>query len=135
MIQRPPMSADELSAIILRQADECADLKRSFFADNAKTIIECCRAMALRFDAGGRLFAMGNGGSSCDAIHCSVEFMHPIIEKRPALPSIALTTDTAIMTAVGNDQDFAMVFSQQLQMLGRAGDMLLGTSTSGKSVC
>ena len=76
---------------------------------------------------------MGNGGSSCDAAHVSVEFMHPIIEKRPALPAIALTTDTAILTAVGNDQDFAMAFTEQLRMLGRRGDLALGISTSGKS--
>jgi phosphoheptose isomerase len=51
---------------------------------------------------------MGNGGSSCDATHVAVEFMHPIIEKRPALPAVALNTDTALLTAVGNDQDFAL---------------------------
>ncbi len=85
------------------------------------------------FDAGGRLFVMGNGGSSCDAAHVSVEFMHPIIEKRPALPAMALTTDTALLTAVGNDQDFALAFVQQLRMLARPGDMALGISTSGKS--
>ena len=76
---------------------------------------------------------MGNGGSSCDAIHLSVEFMHPIIEKRPPLPTIALTTDMAILTAIGNDQDFSFIYSQQLKMLARPGDMALGVSTSGKS--
>ena len=65
--------------------------------------------------------------------HVSVEFMHPIIEKRPALPAMALTTDTAFLTAVGNDQDFSMAFIEQLRMLGRAGDLALGISTSGKS--
>ena len=89
--------------------------------------------MAERFDAGGRLFAMGNGGSSCDTIHLSVEFMHPIIEKRPALPATALTTDFAILTAIGNDQDFSQVYVQQLKMLGKPADMALGVSTSGKS--
>ena len=89
--------------------------------------------MARAFDNGGRLYAMGNGGSSCDAIHLSVEFMHPIIEKRPPLPTISLTTDMAILTAIGNDQDFSMIFSQQLRMLGKPGDMALGVSPSGKS--
>src|SRR5207248_4841274 len=107
--------------------------KEQFFGENAGRIAECCRAMARAFDGGGRLFVMGNGGSSCDAAHVSVEFMHPIIEKRPALPAVALTTDTAILTAVGNDQDFSLAFAQQLKMLGRAGDMALGISTSGKS--
>jgi D-sedoheptulose 7-phosphate isomerase len=107
--------------------------KERFFTENADRIGECCAAMAKAFDAGGRLFVMGNGGSSCDAAHVSVEFMHPIIEKRPALPAMALTTDTAILTAVGNDQDFSMAFVQQLRMLCRKGDMALGISTSGKS--
>jgi D-sedoheptulose 7-phosphate isomerase len=128
-----PSQALDLPGVVLRQAREVCALKDKFFTDNAQRISECCRAMAERFDAGGRLFAMGNGGSSCDTIHLSVEFMHPIIEKRPPLPAIALTTDFAIVTAVGNDQDFSQVFVQQLRMLGRAGDMALGISTSGKS--
>jgi D-sedoheptulose 7-phosphate isomerase len=133
---KPSIAIDEsidLSAIVLRQACECADLKVRFFEAHAAKIVECCRSMAQRFSAGGRLFAAGNGGSSCDATHCSVEFMHPIIQKRPPLPCIALTTDTAIMTAVGNDEDFSMVFAQQLQSLARPGDMLIVFSTSGKS--
>ncbi len=118
---------------ILRKCRESMSVKEKFFTDDAGRIVECCTAMARAFDAGGRLFVMGNGGSSCDAAHVSVEFMHPIIEKRPALPAMALTTDTALLTAVGNDQDFALAFVQQLRMLGRAGDIALGISTSGKS--
>jgi D-sedoheptulose 7-phosphate isomerase len=126
------MPAD-LSSIILRQAREVCALKEQFFSENATLIGDCARAMAERFTAGGRLYAMGNGGSSCDTIHLSVEFMHPIIEKRPPLPAMALTTDFAVLTAIGNDQDFSMIYAQQLRMLGRAGDMALGISTSGKS--
>jgi len=128
-----PAKAGDLSAVVLRQAREVCALKEKFFAENVEQITTCCKAMAARFDAGGRLFTMGNGGSSCDTIHLSVEFMHPIIEKRPALPAIALTTDFAILTAIGNDQDFSHVYVQQLRMLGAAGDMALGVSTSGKS--
>jgi D-sedoheptulose 7-phosphate isomerase len=127
------MSNTALRDAILRKCRESATTKEKFFADNADRIVACCTAMARAFDGGGRLFVMGNGGSSCDAAHVSVEFMHPIIEKRPALPAVALTTDTAILTAVGNDQDFSMAFVQQLRMLGRRGDMALGISTSGKS--
>jgi D-sedoheptulose 7-phosphate isomerase len=118
---------------ILRKCRESMVTKERFFADQADRIAACAAAMARSFDAGGRLFVMGNGGSSCDAAHVSVEFMHPIIEKRPALPALALTTDTAMLTAVGNDQDFALAFVQQIRMLGRPGDMALGISTSGKS--
>jgi len=127
------MSTPDLGKIVLRQAREVCDVKQKFFAENVEKISACCRAMAERFDAGGRLFSMGNGGSSCDAIHLSVEFMHPIIEKRPALPAIALTTDFAILTAIGNDQDFSHIYVQQLRTIGKAGDMALGVSTSGKS--
>jgi D-sedoheptulose 7-phosphate isomerase len=118
---------------VLRKCRESMATKEQFFAQQADRIAECCAALAKAFDAGGRLFVMGNGGSSCDAAHVSVEFMHPIIEKRPALPALALTTDTAILTAVGNDQDFSMAFVQQLRMLAKKGDMALGISTSGKS--
>jgi D-sedoheptulose 7-phosphate isomerase len=133
--QSAPRSVDTavLRESILRKCRESMTVKEQFFAENARRIAECAGAMAQAFDAGGRLLVMGNGGSSCDAAHVSVEFMHPIIEKRPALPALALTTDTALLTAVGNDQDFAMAFVEQVRMLGRSGDMVLGISTSGKS--
>jgi D-sedoheptulose 7-phosphate isomerase len=131
--RRAEPSSSDLASIVLRQSREVCALKEQFFADHADRIVACARDMARRFDDGGRLFSMGNGGSSCDAIHLSVEFMHPIIEKRPPLPCIALTTDLAVLTAIGNDQDFALIFSQQLRMLGSAGDMALAVSTSGKS--
>src|SRR6516225_7864782 len=132
-VSTPAPAGSGLRDAILRKCRESASTKEKFFAENADRIIACCTALARAFDAGGRLFVMGNGGSSCDAAHVSVEFMHPIIEKRPALPAVALTTDTAILTAVGNDQDFALAFVQQLRMLGRRGDMAVGISTSGKS--
>ena len=128
-----PRAPQEFRGTILRKCRESMSTKKRFFREHSDRIAQCATAMANRFDKGGRLFVMGNGGSSCDAAHVSVEFMHPIIEKRPALPALALTTDTALLTAVGNDQDFALAFTQQLRMLGRPGDMALGISTSGKS--
>jgi D-sedoheptulose 7-phosphate isomerase len=130
---RPTFTADELASKVARQSREIVALKEQFFNDNADRIVACCQDMTKSFDAGGRLYSMGNGGSSCDAIHLSVEFMHPILEKRPPLPCVSLTTDIAVLTAIGNDQDFSLIYSQQLKMLGRAGDMALGVSTSGKS--
>jgi D-sedoheptulose 7-phosphate isomerase len=126
-------STADLRDKILRKCRESMSTKEQFFSDHADRISACCATMARAFGEGARLFVMGNGGSSCDAAHISVEFMHPIIEKRPALPAVALTTDTAILTAVGNDQDFSLAFVQQLKMLGRRGDIALGISTSGKS--
>ena len=118
---------------ILRKARESADVKEQFFRAEADRIEALVRAMAARFSDGGRLYVMGNGGSATDAQHISLEFFHPIIEKRKALPAIALTADQALLTAISNDRDFAKIFADQLRVLARPGDMALAVSTSGKS--
>jgi len=118
---------------ILRKARESADVKEQFFRAEADRIEALVRAMAARFSEGGRLYVMGNGGSATDAQHISLEFFHPIIEKRKALPAIALTADQALLTAISNDRDFAKVFADQLRVLARPGDIALAVSTSGKS--
>lgn len=127
------MSARVLQPAILRKARESASIKEQFFAEQAARIAECCTAMAGAFDRGARLFVMGNGGSACDAEHVVIEFVHPILEKRPALPAVALGTSSALLTAVGNDRDFSLVFADQLRLQARAGDIALGISTSGQS--
>ncbi len=118
---------------ILRKARESAEVKEQFFRAEADRIEALVRAMAARFSSGGRLYVMGNGGSATDAQHVSLEFFHPIIEKRKALPAIALTADQALLTAISNDRDFAKIFADQLRVLARPGDMALAVSTSGKS--
>jgi D-sedoheptulose 7-phosphate isomerase len=118
---------------ILRKARESADVKEQFFRAEADRIEALVRTMAARFSDGGRLYVMGNGGSATDAQHISLEFFHPIIEKRKALPAIALTADQALLTAISNDRDFAKIFADQLRVLARPGDMALAVSTSGKS--
>ncbi|MGD9765537.1 MAG: SIS domain-containing protein [Candidatus Binatia bacterium] len=125
----PPSMRDAIA----RKARESAAIKLQFFADNADLLERCAHAMAGRFRSGGRLWVMGNGGSACDAQHVAVEFMHPIVEKRPPLPATALTVDTATLTAIGNDTDFAHVFLDQLDLLARPEDIALGISTSGAS--
>jgi D-sedoheptulose 7-phosphate isomerase len=118
---------------ILRKARESAEVKVRFVERNADAIEGCVRALAARFASGGRLFVMGNGGSACDAAHVAVEFVHPILERRRALPALALSVDPAMLTAIGNDADFARVFEQQLDLLARENDAALGISTSGCS--
>jgi D-sedoheptulose 7-phosphate isomerase len=118
---------------IVRKARESAREIESFFEASAGPIEVCARALAERLSRGGRLFTFGNGGSSCDAQHAAVEFLHPIVEKRRPLPAIALAGDTATLTAIGNDTDFSRVFADQLRLLAAAGDVALGISTSGKS--
>ena len=118
---------------ILRKARESAEVKEQFFRAEADRIEALVRVMAARFSSGGRLYVMGNGGSATDAQHVSLEFFHPIIEKRKALPAVALTADQALLTAISNDRDFAKIFADQLRVLARPGDMALAVSTSGKS--
>jgi D-sedoheptulose 7-phosphate isomerase len=122
-----------LEAAILRKSLESRGAQEEFFRQNAPRIAECAIAMAASFDGGGRLLAMGNGGSACDAQHAAVEFMHPVLAKRRALPALALATDPALLTAIGNDADFSLAFEQQIRLLARRGDIVLGISTSGQS--
>jgi D-sedoheptulose 7-phosphate isomerase len=118
---------------VLRKSRESRATQERFFSEFASRIAGCARAMASAFDSGGRLFAMGNGGSWSDAQHATVEFMHPILEKRPPLPAVTLAAEPALLTAVSNDADFTVAFSRQLRLLARRGDIALGISTSGKS--
>ena len=118
---------------VLRKARESRETQEAFFAEHADRIVGCASAMAEAFDRGARLFTMGNGGSACDAQHIAVEFMHPVLAKRRALPAIALSVDAALLTAVANDSDHSLVFADQLRMLARPGDLALAISTSGKS--
>ena len=118
---------------VIRKCEESVEMKQKFFSKYAEPLEVMSRSMADRFQRGGRLFVMGNGGSLCDALHMCVEFNHPIIEKRAAFPVIPLMTDIATMTAIGNDIDFNRVFVNQLRLLSVPGDMAMVFSTSGKS--
>ena len=118
---------------VIRKCGESMEMKEKFFVKYAEPLETMSREMAQRFQQGGKLFAMGNGGSLCDALHITVEFNHPIIEKRKAFPVIPLMTDVATMTAIGNDFDFTRVFVNQLRLFAVAGDMAMAFSTSGKS--
>jgi D-sedoheptulose 7-phosphate isomerase len=123
----------EATTSILRKARESAELVTRFFETSAPQLERAVHALAERFRRGGRLYVMGNGGSACDAQHVAVEFQHPIVEKRRALPAMALSCDTALITAIGNDTDFSRVYADQLELIARAADVALGISTSGTS--
>jgi D-sedoheptulose 7-phosphate isomerase len=83
--------------------------------------------------AGGKLLIAGNGGSAADAQHLAAEFLSRYVVDRGPLPAVALTTDTSVLTAVGNDYGFEHVFERQVRGLGRPGDAFLAISTSGRS--
>ena len=92
--------------------------------------VDCC-VSALK--SGGKLMFVGNGGSAAEAQHFSAEMVGRFLQERKPLPSIALTTDTSAVTAIGNDYGYEHVFSRQVQALGRKGDVLIAMSTSGRS--
>ncbi len=118
---------------VIRKSAESMETNEKFFAQYADSFDEMSRALAERFQKGGRLFVMGNGGSLCDALHIAVEFNHPIIEKRLAFPAIPLMTDIATMTAISNDLDFTRVYVNQLRLHATPNDIAMVFSSSGKS--
>lgn len=129
--------AGKLAAALLHSVAEKAadsrDANARFFAAQGEALVAAARAIAQVYRGGGRLFAMGNGGSSCDAAHIAVEFTHPITAGRPALAAISLVADIAMISAVGNDVGFEHVFVRQIIAQARPDDGLIGVSTSGNS--
>lgn len=121
-----------IESIRQKAAHHCEVLDR-FFAESNEALAAAAGTIADVYRARGRLFTMGNGGSSCDAAHLAVEFLHPITAGRPALTATNLTTDVAMITAVGNDVGYNQVFARQVIAQGRSGDCLVGISTSGNS--
>jgi D-sedoheptulose 7-phosphate isomerase len=94
---------------------------------------EIAHTIAQSMRSGGKLLIAGNGGSAADAQHLAAEFLSRYLIDRRPLPALALTTDTSVLTAVGNDYGFDHVFERQVRGLGRPGDVFLGISTSGRS--
>jgi D-sedoheptulose 7-phosphate isomerase len=100
-------------------------------ADDAEKVAEVCRDMAIRFHRGGKLIVFGNGGASADAAHIVVEFVHPVIVGKRALPAISLNGDVATITDVGAGEGFAEIFAHQLRYLADPDDIALGISADG----
>ena len=123
------MNADDIRRIV---ADSVA-LKERFFAASAPLLLEVGGRMAESLIAGGRILAFGNGGSAADAQHFAAELVGRLPRERPGLSAIALTTDPSVVTAVGNDMGFAVIFRRQVEAHGRRGDVALGITTSGRS--
>jgi D-sedoheptulose 7-phosphate isomerase len=112
---------------------DSADLKYQAAQSLTKPIAAAVQAILASVTSGGKVLACGNGGSAADAQHFSAEFVGRFERERPELGAIALTTDSSILTAVGNDYDFNQIFARQVRALGQAGDVLLALSTSGNS--
>jgi D-sedoheptulose 7-phosphate isomerase len=114
-------------------ARESLEAKKAFFESKAEAVARAADLIITSVKAGGKVLVMGNGGSAADAQHIAAEFVNRLNYDRPPIAAIALTTDTSILTSVGNDSSFDELFERQLRALGRKGDVVLAISTSGNS--
>jgi D-sedoheptulose 7-phosphate isomerase len=112
---------------------DSADLKYQAAEALSKPIAAAVQAILASVTSGGKVLTCGNGGSAADAQHFAAEFVGRFERERPELGAIALTTDSSIITAIGNDYNFDVIFSKQVRALGVSGDVLLAISTSGNS--
>jgi D-sedoheptulose 7-phosphate isomerase len=131
--QDPDAMRAALLESVRQKAQDSVTVKQRYFAAHGPAVVAVADAIAGVYRRQGRMFSMGNGGSSCDASHFAVEFMHPVTAGRPALTAVNLACDMAMVTAVGNDIGFGHIFLRQLIALARQGDGLIGFSTSGSS--
>ncbi len=113
--------------------EESASIKKDFVYKYSEEILNFGILIGKRLKNGNKLLICGNGGSAADAQHFAAEIVGRFELERKGLPAIALTTDTSILTAVGNDYGFEYIFSRQVEALGEKGDILIGISTSGNS--
>jgi D-sedoheptulose 7-phosphate isomerase len=118
---------------IVEHFRESAELKIQAANQLAAPISEAVALMFTALSNGNKILACGNGGSAADSQHFAAELIGRFERERLPLPAIALTTDTSIITAIGNDYSFNEIFSKQIQAFGQSGDVLLALSTSGNS--
>lgn len=126
------MSPEE---IIISQISDSANVKRLLLEDKEiiRSIGKAARICVEAYRNGKKTMFAGNGGSAADAQHLAGEFVSKFYFDRPGLPSLALTTDTSILTAIGNDYGYDRLFARQVQAQGESGDVFIGISTSGNS--
>lgn len=113
--------------------DDSIQAKQQSKSVLAQPIAAAAQAMVACLKNGGKIMACGNGGSAADAQHFAAELVNRFEIERPPLASVALTTDSSVLTSIANDYDYNQIFSKQVLGIGRAGDMLLAISTSGNS--
>jgi D-sedoheptulose 7-phosphate isomerase len=118
---------------IVKIFKESSNLKEAFVGENLDGIVSVVEVITVALKAGNKILLFGNGGSAADAQHLAAEFVNRFIIERPPLPAIALSTDTSVITSIGNDYDFSEIFSKQIRAIGQAGDVAWGISTSGSS--
>jgi D-sedoheptulose 7-phosphate isomerase len=122
-----------MKQVISLRLKELHTVQKNFLKIHTQDLVELALDISQAFSQGNKLLIMGNGGSAADAQHMAAEFVNRFKIERAPLPALSLSTDTSILTAIGNDYSFDQVFEKQIQALGAAGDILLGISTSGNS--
>jgi len=118
---------------IITQLEESAAVKQQTILSAIEAIEAAATMLIECLRAGGKVLLCGNGGSAGDAQHIASELVLRLKLERPAIPALALTTDTSLLTAIGNDYKYDLVFVRQVEAFGRAGDILVAISTSGES--
>jgi len=115
--------------------EKSIEVKKLFYQENSKKISDVINRIVTTFKTNkGKILIFGNGGSAADAQHIAGEFVNKFLCDRKALPAIALTTDTSVITSIGNDIGYDQIFSRQIEALGSSGDFAMGISTSGNSI-
>jgi len=127
------MELQNLHEKIRAMAEVSLAVKGRFFEKSGPDVARAAQLIIEAIRAGGKLLIFGNGGSAADAQHIASELAFKMGRERAALPALALTTDTSLLTAISNDSNFDFVFARQIQALGRKGDIALAISTSGNS--
>jgi len=122
-----------LEEIIKKILADSLKAKKTFVSENISKLILLAEKTAAAFTSDRKLMLCGNGGSAADAQHIAAEFVNRYTFERPPLPALALTTDSSVITSIGNDYSFNDIFSKQVKALGIEGDILLVISTSGDS--
>jgi D-sedoheptulose 7-phosphate isomerase len=123
----------ETKKAVQRQLADSAKLKLDLAENQADAVAELAGILIRSLESGGKVLFCGNGGSAADSQHLAAEMLGRFKRNRKAMAAIALTTDTSVLTAVGNDLGFETVFSRQVEAYGRSGDVLVAISTSGRS--
>ena len=127
------MNAELALKHVVSSLREGVELRSRIAQDCGETIVQAASLMIQCLQSGGKLLFFGNGGSAADAQHLAAEFVGRFVLERRGLPAIALTTDSSILTSVGNDYGFDQVFARQIEALGQPNDVAVGISTSGNS--
>lgn len=122
-----------MEELIVKAFEDSAEVKLSFVRKNLKNIVSVVEQIVDAFHEGNKVMLFGNGGSAADAQHIAAEFVNRFMIERPPLPALALTTDTSVITSIGNDYNYDQIFLKQIKALGKEGDIAWGISTSGNS--